>query len=49
MNHASKSHDAFELLQEMRDRIDAVMTAEQERQQKLHTEPQIPTAKQPKP
>lgn len=36
MTHAAKSHDAIERLIEMRESLDAIIEASQEREKKLH-------------
>lgn len=38
MTHAAKSHDAIEILQDMRDRLNLVLEAEEARRQTLHAE-----------
>lgn len=38
MTHASRSHDAIEMLQDMRDKLDAVIAAEAERAAMLEKE-----------
>jgi hypothetical protein len=36
MTHAAHSHAAFELLQDMRDRLNAVLEIEEQKQNELH-------------